>query len=164
VSRRTQTRLLESARRLDSRRWVITCLWLAFFLINLGLVVYADNVFYAGNAQSLSPNELGDHFRQPIKKLYGDVLATYAFYLTTMLASGFTKKSASGADARLTRFWIVLLISGFWNLLVFWRIFQMTFGHSLDIEALSEWLDSWTKESAWLITPGLVYYFGSEQR
>ena len=111
--------------------------------------------------------EEADRFRQPVSKLYKDVLAAYAFYLTAMLASGFAREKKkvprTAESSPLALFGVALLISLLWNGFVIGRIAQMAFWHSLDIQTLSEWLDWLTKDFGWLATPWLVFYFGSER-
>jgi hypothetical protein len=163
MSARTEALSASKLRRLNGCRWAITWVWLVGLTLGLTFVVYTDRVFYSGNEQFLGPNESVDRFRQPIDKLYKDVLLVYAAFLTPMLASGFAqKKTFSAEQDRHRLFFAALFISLGWNIFVIYKIGQMSFAHNLEIQVLSESLDSWAKDTTWLITPFLVYYFGSE--
>jgi hypothetical protein len=149
-----KSRLLQP---LEKDRWFIMFVWLVGLFVNLVLVFYADNTEY--RVRGVPP----EHFREPINGLYLEVLASYAPYITTMLAIMFaTKNRRTASESRHSwLFGTAFAISAVLNIIWVGQTFRVACLHTLDIQGLSEWLQGYLKNAAFLVNAFLAYYYSS---
>jgi len=96
----------QQAKRFGRERSIILLVWLFSMFFSLGLVADADSSEFRGIDDPPAT------FRDPINKLYVDVLAIYLPVLTTMLSIAFAMKPTP-AVSHLSSipFWVALLVS-----------------------------------------------------
>jgi len=145
-------------RNLDvQRRWIIS-VWFVGLVVNLILILDLD---FSQYQPVESPPEA---WREPIDKVYRDLLALYAPPLTTMLAIAFARKSNTSSRLQSSApFVIAILSSLIWNGTVIVQNVRMSLLHALDIQSFASFLPLLPGELSFLITPFLAFYFSSEQ-
>ena len=125
---------------------------------NLALILYFDFSQY----QAIDSPPEG--WREPIDKLYRDLLALYAIPLTTMLAIVYARKPNSSPRLRSgAPFAIAILSSVVWNGIILVQNVRMSLLHSPDIQTVTGFLPILPGELSFLVTPILAFYFSSEQ-
>ncbi len=144
-------------KRLGRERLTIIVLWFAFFLANLFLLFYLDWTQY-------SPIDTAPAgFHEPIRKAYGDLIAMYTAPFATMLAVAFARKPAA---ERLNRshiaFIVAIVFSSIWNISMLAQICRVSVFHSTDIQSTLDFLPVMPGRLSFLMTPGLAFYFASE--
>jgi len=151
----------EKMRALSSfnrERWWIIGIWLMSLITSVVLIFYVDMVYY-GSIQSPP-----DTWRDPIHKLYKDVLAMYVPPLTTMLAIGFATTSTSTPRTRSSGpFCWAIVLSCFWNVTMLAQILRLVFVTGLEIQQLIEILPVFPGTLTFLTTPFLAFYFASSK-
>jgi hypothetical protein len=144
---------------LDGQRWGIISLWFVCLVANLALVLYLDFSQY----QPIdAPPEA---WREPINKLYLDLLAIYAPPLTTMLAIGFARKPNSSPPPQrsFAPYMFAISASLLWNGIVIVQNVRLSMLHALDIQSFASFLPILPGGLSFLVTPFLAFYFSSEQ-
>jgi len=143
--------------KLDIQRWWIISIWVACLVINLALIMYLD--FSQFQTIDIPP----DGWREPIDKVYRDLLAMYAPPLTTMLAIGFARKpKTSSLKSSSVPFVIAICSSVAWNGIVMIQNVRMSVFNRLDIQSFSSFLPLLPGGLSFLVTPFLAFYFSSE--
>jgi hypothetical protein len=143
---------------LDGQRWCIISVWFVCLIANLTLVLYLDSSQYRPID---APPET---WREPINKLYLDLLAIYAPPLTTMLAIGFARKPNSSPRQRSSAPYVFAICASLlWNGIVIVQNSRLSVFHTLDIQSFAGFLPILPGGLSFLVTPFLAFYFSSEQ-
>jgi hypothetical protein len=143
---------------LDCQRWCIICVWFLCLVANLALILYFDSSQY----QPVDSPPEG--WREPIDKLYRDLLAMYATPLTTMLAIGYARKPGPSGRLRSGAPFVIAIFSSLvWNGIVIVQNVRMSCFHALDIQSFASFLPILPGGLSFLVTPFLAFYFSSEQ-
>lgn len=143
---------------LDRLRWSIIAVWFACLVANLLLVLYLDS------SQYRSIDAPPEALRDPINKLYLDLLAIYGPPLTTMLAIGFAKKrSSSPPQGYSGPYAFAICASLLWNGIVIWPNLRLSVFHTLDIQSFTSFLPNLAGGLSFLVAPFLAFYFSSEK-
>jgi hypothetical protein len=149
---------MSAALNLDSQRWRIIWVWLACLIISLGLLFFVDV------SQYISLDSPPEGWREPIRKLYMDLLAMYASPLTTMFAIAFARKRVPMPRRNSSsHFAVAMLLSLLWNGIMVAQISRMSLLHALDIQSLAESISILPGALSFLVTPALAFYFTREQ-
>jgi hypothetical protein len=129
--------------KVKSARKVLLSVWLGFFFVNMGMVLF----FYLGGWIG------GENFKLAMKQ----VSSVYAPYLGLMLLFywGKAKKGSGGVKVGLS-FWLALVGSVIWNgvifLFIFFQYIEDAVANIRDIGGLL----------AWLVAGAIGYYFAQE--
>lgn len=138
------------------RRWIFL-IWLACLAVNLALILHLDFSQY----QTIDNPPVG--WREPIDKVYTDLIALYAPPLTTMLAIGFARKTnTSSRTSSLFSFLLAICLSVGWNGIVVIQNSRMSVLNRLDIQSFVSFLPVLPGRLSFLVTPLLAFYFSSE--
>jgi hypothetical protein len=143
---------------LDVQRWRVIWVWTVCLIANLILIMYLD--FSQYQPVDAPP----DTWREPINKLYLDLLAIYGAPLTTMLAIGFARRPSSSPPQRSSgRYWFAICASLLWNGIVIVQNTRLSVFHTLDIQSFESFLPILTGGLSFLVAPFLAFYFSSEK-
>jgi hypothetical protein len=143
---------------LDGQRWRIISVWFVCLIVNLVLILYLDF------SQYRSIDAPTEAWREPINKLYLDLLAIYVPPLTTMLAIGFARKpSSSPPQGSSGPYVFAICASLLWNVIVIVQNTRLSVFHTLDIQSFASFLPILTGGLSFLVAPFLAFYFSSEK-
>jgi hypothetical protein len=148
--------------QMSRQQWSLVWIWVPSFVASLAVVGYMQVVQFA------VPNPPADLYKS-IYTLYGEVVAFYSAFLTTMLTIAYARQSRPArAGAGVTRrshhlFVLALFLSLAWNAAFIFFVCLSAFTDRLDVPSLTETLQQWFGRCAWLINPVVGFYFASEK-
>jgi hypothetical protein len=148
--------------QLSRERGVLLATWLVFLFFNIGLVAYAHIYQFA---MPNLPQTLSNH----VFAVYARILGLYGAFLTTMLSVQLARtrarpsRASSVVRATSGRFFTALLVSLAWNAWFVFYVVTFALTDKLDVISLDNTLQELFGRSAWLVSPVLGFYFGSDK-
>lgn len=133
----------------DNARLALMLLWILFFVANLSVILY---LYLAREIEA-------DNMRFAFKAI-SDLYAPYVGAITMFYWGARGSAHSPAAKPASAPFFLALLVSGLWNLLVFVLMFRLLLG-SGTIEDSVEQIAAIGGSLSWLVAGGVGYYFAN---
>jgi len=140
----------------ERHRASILLVWLAGFVVNFLLVLYADVTQYSASGAAPAPS------RGAINALYSEVLTLYGPYIASMLGIIVATRRQTAVKSSSSLVAIAVTLSAMVNLMLIYQTLRVTCFHTLYIDDLEEWLHNFYLKTVSLLVSGwFAFYFSS---
>jgi hypothetical protein len=119
-------------------------------------------VFLAGMAVQIACfiSSRGRMWPEDFNLLVLKILAIYSVQLGVVLGGIFSQVNVQTAGPAPSLAWTALLLAGFWNVLLIWRVMSFSFAQQDSVNDLTKYLDGVGAGSAFLVAGVNSYFFG----